>query len=99
MLSHVVHLYLEVDQNKLPCSLFAYGIFFLGSTVLCMPFPANTSVICIKFVIEVKFLCSSFENTFIFVVLAYFSDCIFVNSLISVVISFAVLILYQDKFA
>ena len=64
-------------------------------------FPANTSVICIKFsVIETaKFLCSSFENTLIFVLLAYSSNSVFANSLISVVISFAVLTLYQGKFA
>ena len=65
-----------------------------------MPFPANTSVICLTFsVIEVKFFCFSFENTFIFVVLAYFSNSVYVNSLISMVVNFAVLTLYQDKFA
>ena len=55
---------------------------------------------CIKLcVIEFKFLFSSFQSTFVLVVLAYFCDCIFVNSLISVVIGFALLTLYQDKFA
>ena len=47
--------------------------------------------------IEVKFPCSPFQTTFIFVALAYFSNCIFVNPLISVVVSFAVLTLYQDN--
>ena len=41
--------------------------------------------------IEIKFPCSPFETTFIFVALAYFSNYIFVNLLLSVVISFAVL--------
>ena len=56
MLLYAVYLYLEVDQSKFPCSLFAYGIVFAGSTVSCVPFPANASVICIKLILRLNFL-------------------------------------------
>ena len=45
---------LEVDQSKFPCSLFAYGSVFAGSTVSCMPFPANASVI-FKLILKLNF--------------------------------------------
>ena len=48
MLLKVVHLYQEVDRSKFPSSHFAQGSVFPGSTVLCMPFPGDPSVICNK---------------------------------------------------
>ena len=48
MLLKVVPFYQEVDQSKFPSSHFAQGSVFPGSTVSCMPFPGNTSVICNK---------------------------------------------------
>ena len=56
VLLHAVYLYLEVDQSKLPCSLFAYGSFLAGSNFSCMPFPANASVIFIKLTLRLNFL-------------------------------------------